>query len=96
MRLSSWLAMGALIGRELAPGERNWKDAVLAAILAKNEIVDKDGLVRKMAAGHSEEDIQELKEALEKELDKRPQPAPATNQRRKGFVSGFMRGFKGK
>jgi hypothetical protein len=46
MKFTSWLAMGALIGRKIAPGEDTWKDKALKALIAKNEVMDRDGMVR--------------------------------------------------
>jgi len=100
MKLSSWMALGALIGRELIPGKhtRNWKDAVLAAIIAKNEVLDKDGIVRKMAEqGASDGEITELQEALDHELGKRNGGifTKKVNEikSKRGFIGAFVRGF---
>ena len=92
MKFSSWLAIGALVGRELCPGDRNWKDAILAAVIAKNEVVDKDGIARKMIEqGASDGEIEELHEMLDRELDRQKQSAP----KKRGFLAAFARGFAG-
>lgn len=96
MKFSSWLAVGALIGRELCPGKgkRNWKDAVLAAIIAKNELVDKDGEVRKrIEQGTSDSDIKEMEETLAREIAKQEKIRQMPRER--GFWAAFKRGYAG-
>lgn len=71
MKFSSWLAMSAIIGRELCKGPRNWKDAALWAIIAKNELIDKEGAARKMIKqGTTDRETDELNRMLEEELAK--------------------------
>lgn len=71
MKFSTLLALSALVGRELVDGPRNWKDAALAAFIAKNEVADKDGAVRKLISnGVSDGEVNELNAVLEKEMEK--------------------------
>ena len=71
MKFSSWLAASAIIGRELCKGPRNWKDAFLWSIIAKNELLDKEGEVRKMIEqGSTDRETEELRATLENELAK--------------------------
>ena len=95
MKFSSWLALGALIGRETCAGDRNWKDGVLAAIIAKNEVLDRDGVVRKLAEqGVTDGEINELNGMLDQELSKQQNVKLAP--RKRGFWASFKRGFEGK
>jgi hypothetical protein len=100
MRLSSWLALGALVGRETCSGERNWKDAILAAVIAKNEILDKDGIARKLIkSGASEGEIEELNQMLSSAMleNKQIQSLPRGERpaKQRGVWAAFCRGFKG-
>ena len=94
MKYSSELAAAALIGRSLCPGKKTWKDAVLAAIIAKNEMLDKDGIVRKLIVnGATDNEIAELTKTLEKEIQKQQQIR--TTPKKSGFLAGFIKGWKG-
>jgi len=94
MKFSSWLALGALVGRETCAGDRNWKDAVLAAIIAKNEVLSRDGIVRKLVEqGATDGEIRELNEMLDRELANKHQTKSAPKER--GFWASFKRGFAG-
>ena len=101
MKLSSWMALGAIIGRETCPGKRGWKDAALAAILTKNEIFDKDGVIRKLIdQGTSDSEIQEIQEMLDKEMEKRQSQRSGVIaekvdeiKKKRGFFGAFVRGL---
>lgn len=96
MKFSSWLALGALIGRETCEGDRNWKDAVLAAIIAKNEVLDRDGIVRNLVEnGATNGEIQELHEMLDREIDKQQRQQAISRPHKRGFWASFKRGFAG-
>lgn len=107
MKFSTWLALGAIIGREIVPGERNWKDKVLWAIVAKNEALDKDGIVRKLVTqGATDGEIAELKQMLANQQKQQYQQQQHQQQqhqqqcvesapRKKGFFAGFVRGWRG-
>ena len=101
MKLSTWMAIGALIGRETCAGKRGWKDAALAAIITKNEVLDKDGMIRKLIdQGTSDSEIRELQEMLNKEMEKRQsQKTGAVAEKldeikkKRGFFGAFVRGL---
>lgn len=102
MKFSSWLALGALFGRETCKGKRNWKDAALAAIIVNNEVLDKDGVVRKkIEQGTSDSEIQEDQDNLDREMGRRQARKPSIVsekldeiEEKRGFLGAFVRGFR--
>lgn len=109
MKFSSLLAVSALVGRHLETDKINWMDAVLTAVITKNEVLDKDGDIRKLIEGKNDREIEELRDYLDQELRERnvnPEPVAEylneVRESRKGyrdpiaeFCRGFRRGWKG-
>jgi len=70
VKTSTWIAGAALFGRSMVKGKRNWKDAALAAVIVKNEVLDKDGHVRKLIEkGSTDGEMASLEHQNEAEMD---------------------------
>jgi hypothetical protein len=72
VKFSSQLILAWMFGRRMGridtskPYQYDWKDAILAGILAKNEALDKDGSIRKMVEnGATDSEIREREAELE-------------------------------
>jgi hypothetical protein len=87
MKFSSWLAAGALVGRKIVNPKIGLIDGILATIIAKNEVVDKDGQIRKWLSGKSESELLKLKKELDNEME------PAVERPKVGFMAGFKDGL---
>jgi len=85
MKFTSWLALSALFGRSLVKGKRNWKDALLAYILFRNEVQKKDGVARKALRQLSKE-CAEARSEIQK----------PRQHYKQGFWGSFLRGFRGR
>jgi hypothetical protein len=95
MKFSSWLALSGLAGRHLSPCKKGWKDAALAAIVVKNEILGKDGVVRKYVEnGATDGEIAETQQALDDELAKQKANSQPPQNRRQAFWGGFKKAFQ--
>ena len=68
MKFGSQLAISGLITRRIVGGKLDWKDALLAAYVAKNELIEKDGDIRRLLEGRTENEIAQLKAALNEQL----------------------------
>lgn len=95
MKLSSWIALGSLVGTKIAGGEPDWKDAICSAIIAKNELLEKDGDLRRFLEGRDENEIAELKYELNRQLSKQEREAGSLEPtiRKRGIFAEFKRGF---
>jgi len=71
IKFSSWLAGCALIGRSTTCEKKNWKDAALLAIIAKNEVLSKGSAGRNLIEnGATDGEIREEERMLNEELAK--------------------------
>lgn len=78
MKFSTQLAISALLGKALGrklardagmKAKAGWVDAALAAFAAKNELLDKDGVIRnRIENGAGEDEVRKLNEMRESEL----------------------------
>jgi len=106
MKFSSQLALGALIGRSIGrkwakdngmDADLSWKDAVLAAVIAKNEAIDKDGEIRtRIENGVSNREIEALERMRDEELrESMRRQENAQKPKKLSVFQCFVKGLKG-